>query len=33
VARRPGQAKVQLRLERPWEGKAADRFEALVTVK
>jgi inhibitor of cysteine peptidase len=32
VARQPGQAKVQLRLEQPWEGKAADRFEALVTV-
>ena len=33
VARRPGQARVRLRLEQPWEGEAVDWFEALVTVR
>ena len=33
VAKRPGEGKVELRLEQPWEGEAADRFEALVTVR
>jgi inhibitor of cysteine peptidase len=33
VAKRPVQARVQLRLEQPWEGEAVERFEALVTVK
>ena len=33
MAKRPGEGTVELRLEQPWEGKAADRFEALVTVR
>lgn len=33
LARRPGEARVQLTLEQPWEGEAADRFELLVTVR
>lgn len=33
VARGPGQGRVVLTLERPWEHEAADRFEALVTVR
>jgi inhibitor of cysteine peptidase len=33
LARGSGQGQVVLTLERPWEHEAADRFEALVTVR
>ena len=33
VATQPGQARVRLTLEQPWEGEAADQFELLVTVR
>lgn len=32
VASRPGQARVELSLERPWEDEAVERFEVLVRV-
>jgi inhibitor of cysteine peptidase len=32
VASRPGQARIELALERPWEDEAAERFELLVKV-
>ena len=32
-AKAPGSGTVALRLERPWEHEAVDRFEALVTVR
>jgi predicted secreted protein len=33
VATHPGSARIVLELAQPWEGKAADRFELLVTVR
>jgi predicted secreted protein len=33
AARGGGRARIELRLVRPWDGDAADRFELLVTVR